>query len=71
MKDKHGQRAYDLIPAGDNDCRGFIREAEAQASQLDDVANGNCDSDLLDIADRFRLRRRCSLGRRRLGLIVL
>ncbi|CCA68033.1 hypothetical protein PIIN_01900 [Serendipita indica DSM 11827] len=43
IKDKHGQRAYDLIPAADNDCRGFIREAEAQAAQLDDVADDDDD----------------------------
>jgi hypothetical protein len=43
IRNKHGQTAYELVPANDDDCRQFIRQAEAEASQAADVANGEPD----------------------------
>ena len=47
MRDKHNQRAYDLIPVEDEECRLFIRQAESAATQAADVASGELKSSML------------------------
>ncbi|PVG00967.1 ankyrin [Serendipita vermifera] len=43
IRDKYGQLASQLVPADDDACRGFIREAQAQAAQANDVASDSDD----------------------------
>lgn len=41
IKDKNGDTALDLLPAGDTEIRALVRKAQAQASvSRDDVASG-------------------------------
>ncbi|KIM32316.1 hypothetical protein M408DRAFT_326922 [Serendipita vermifera MAFF 305830] len=50
IRNSFGQRAYDLIPADDEECRKMIRQAEAEAAQAGDVASDSDEGDPNDVA---------------------
>ncbi|KAG9057677.1 hypothetical protein FS842_004854 [Serendipita sp. 407] len=43
VRNKHGQLPKELVPEGDSDCKKFIRDAEAERAQADDVASDSDD----------------------------